>query len=375
MSDVASVNVVDVPPLVKAYVKSRLSLMIWGDRGIGKSGIVRQVGEELGWPVIDLRLATQEVADLIGIPYEKDGTTRWAKPEWFPTEEQPHGILFLDEINRAQRDVVQAVFQLVLDHKLHTHVLPQGWTVVAAGNYFGSYDVREMDEAMMSRFGHIDVETSSNAVTAFGIEHAWNAKITDFLQSNQSYVMQISAETESQKYTPQPDPRRWEMVNQFMEKGYPTFVGDNDRIQHLLRVALTGLIGDAAAMAFMTFKPHLPSFIEIINGSVTMAKLEDMKKKDTIWKHAVEKCIHECVPTLKNRDYNQKEFDRMIEFAKMAERKDAFAGAFQTLLQLQSEHKLKNVQWINELMENKYVFEMYTQLLKDKNMFPSEAAV
>ena len=82
----------------------------------------------------------------------------YARPEWFPDESQPKGILFLDELNRAPVDVRQAVFQLVKEKTMHTHKLPEGWFIVSAINPDNTgYQVETLDKAMLRRFCQIKV--------------------------------------------------------------------------------------------------------------------------------------------------------------------------------------------------------------------------
>jgi hypothetical protein len=155
-----------------------------GVTGCGKSWSMKELAvelkdklkEDVGY--IDLRLATQELTDLIGIPRtaymnkktdevitaetygllnesERDSyepKTFWTKPVWFP-KEGTKGILALEEVNRAPEDVRQAIFQLLTEWKLHTHTLPKGWAIVALINPDnGSYHVNQLDPAFKRRF-------------------------------------------------------------------------------------------------------------------------------------------------------------------------------------------------------------------------------
>ena len=147
------------------------SVLIVGRHGIGKSDAVREAAKVLGIPCVDQRLSQCDVGDLKGMPFQIDGRTIFAPPEWFPlnTEDaadlqtklnlankircSPEGILFLDEIDRAVREVQQAGFELVLDHRLNMKYLPDGWRVVSAVNADGDiYHVNEMDVAFIDRF-------------------------------------------------------------------------------------------------------------------------------------------------------------------------------------------------------------------------------
>ena len=112
------------------------SVLIIGHYGLGKSDAVREAGKILGIPVVDQRLSQCDVGDLKGMPFNIDGRTFFAPPDWFPLREEdakeiqgrlnitegslikhaPAGILFLDEIDRASREVQQGAFELALDH-------------------------------------------------------------------------------------------------------------------------------------------------------------------------------------------------------------------------------------------------------------------
>jgi MoxR-like ATPase len=150
------------------------SILICGNHGIGKSQIVKQAAVELGVPIIDFRLSQNDVGDLKGMPFHCNGRTVFAPPEYMPITEEDakqlkkllnlaadvhlgrygdKGILFLDEMNRACREVQQAAFELVLDRRLNLRKLPDGWRVVSAINDDDDiYTVNAMEVAFLSRF-------------------------------------------------------------------------------------------------------------------------------------------------------------------------------------------------------------------------------
>ena len=149
------------------------SVLIMGPHGLGKSDAVREAGKILGVPVVDQRLSQCDVGDMKGMPFCIDGRTFFAPPDWFPLREEDakelqgklnisasslikhalSGILFMDEIDRASREVQQAAFELALDHRLNMRLLPEDWRVVSAVNADGDvYHVNEMDVAFIDRF-------------------------------------------------------------------------------------------------------------------------------------------------------------------------------------------------------------------------------
>lgn len=230
-----------------------IATLISGHHGIGKSAIVKQVAKAMNVPCIDFRLAQNDVGDLKGIPYMVNGRTVFAPPEFFPLKEADavelqdllnlseaisrgrygdKGILFLDEINRANREVQQAAFELVLDRRLNLRSLPDGWRVVAAINGDDSiYSVVRMEPAFLSRFALIDLiptleewfswaENEGNihvAITQF--IHKYN----DMLDPTEEMLKQASLKGVVKVH----DRRAWEMFSKTLNK----YTDDYDKEQ------------------------------------------------------------------------------------------------------------------------------------------------
>ena len=155
-------------------------MMIWGAPGIGKTQIVKdtakQLEKELGKdiPVVIVTLAQMQPYDLNGIPllFSKEGeqdfvltsdkrgkvSMDFAVPAWLPgAADSDEGILFFDEFNRAQADMLSAALTLLLDRKAQRYTMPAGWRVWAAGNRAMDGPVTPLEAAVASRFlgGHV----------------------------------------------------------------------------------------------------------------------------------------------------------------------------------------------------------------------------
>jgi MoxR-like ATPase len=76
-----------------ALIGERVPLHIWGVCGVGKSQIVSQVANNLGYDFLDVRAVQLDPVDL---PRISDGLTEWVPPKFLPTTGK--GILFLDEL-------------------------------------------------------------------------------------------------------------------------------------------------------------------------------------------------------------------------------------------------------------------------------------
>ena len=143
-----------------------ISTMIWGPPGIGKSSIVAAAAEKAGIDFIDLRLSQLAPTDLRGLPVpvhpnkgEEYGISKWYPPEFLPREGK--GILFLDELNMAPPVMQGVAQQLILDRKIGSYKVPQGWIILSAGNRKEDRaSVFEMPSPLANRFIHLEVEAN-----------------------------------------------------------------------------------------------------------------------------------------------------------------------------------------------------------------------
>lgn len=228
--------------------EANVSTMVVGHHGVGKSQAVKQFADENGLSFVDLRLGTQDVGDLLGLAdFEvnlKTGqkeATKFMRPDWFPTDANSKGIIFLDEINRGRRDVLQAVFQLCLDKRLHRYSLPKGWHVVAAMNpNTEDYIVTDLsDKAFLDRFCHIKLAPSKQEFFDYAKVRKFEPQLIQFLQDQPAL---LQTELEAYELDVTPSRRSWEAVDRLMKVKTPV---------HLLRELVSGLVGTTAATAFI----------------------------------------------------------------------------------------------------------------------------
>lgn len=253
------------------------SILLRGDHGIGKSSLVKQLAliikEKEGrvdYPVIDRRLSQMTQGDIIGLPKLDSGRTCYAPPDWYATACEQPVVLFLDELNRAEVEVMQSAFQIVLDRELNGRKLHPETRVYAAVNTSAHYNVNQIDPALLDRFFVIDVNFTVNEWVKWAkLEGQIDPDIVNFIVSNNSW---LTTPKQFDPGTVQPSPRSWEFASKnasaLLVEGRTTGKYDYDKI----RRRLAGYVGVEAAMVFiedlksqyrLTGKDVLDRYIEV----------------------------------------------------------------------------------------------------------------
>jgi len=242
-------NPLELAPYLSRLVELnlRLSLMLWGPPGIGKSRIVSDVAKLHGLDLVDLRLSQLAPTDLRGLPVVADGVSRWFPPEFLPTSGK--GILFLDEINMAPPVMQGIAQQLILDRKVGSYYVPEGWFIWAAGNRKSDRAaVFDMPSALANRFIHLELVPDLDSFKAWGLTEGISEQVLAFLAFRPSLLHQIDPQRAAW-----PSPRSWAMA---------------DRL-HGASLSIEPAVGPGAAgefEAFCTVYSELPDLASILKG-------------------------------------------------------------------------------------------------------------
>lgn len=300
-------------------------LMIWGEAGVGKSESVARAANDLGIGFKDLRLGLFEAPDLLGVFRQQevypcfldyvegaprslrgklytryslyahllerhrgdlgglkgpDEIVEWAiqearkrglghlfsvrtvnaPPSWLPQPDTA-GILFLDEANRAQKEVRQGSFQLVLDRQVGQIPLPARWIIVSANNPpdtsgkgMGYRVSRTDDRAFLTRFCHVSVEPTSREWLAWARRTGLDPRVRAFIAANGANYLGSTRPTQIPSMDP--SPRSWAMLSNLVSpvpaevEGAPAYVLDDE----LVTAVATGLVGIDATRAWFAFR-------------------------------------------------------------------------------------------------------------------------
>ena len=228
----------------------RHAAMIWGPPGVGKSSIVAAVAQRHGLDFVDVRLSQLAPTDLRGLPVPQDGVSRWFPPEFLPRDGA--GILFLDELNMAPPTMQGVAQQLILDRRVGSYVLPDGWLVWAAGNRKEDRaSVYEMPAPLSNRFLHLEVEPDLDSFRRYIAVRGIDERIASFLSFRPQLLHSLDP-----KRPAWPSPRSWEMADTLLGAG----------------TSIAPAVGEAAAGEFGAFcEIHalLPELGTILAGTAS----------------------------------------------------------------------------------------------------------
>jgi len=227
------------------------AIALRGRHGVGKSEFIEGFFSQLGYRVVTIFLGQlSDAGDLLGLPYHEDvdgvKVTRFAKPDWFPKNKDEKVVLFLDEFNRANGEVLQAVFELALNRTLSGDKLPDNCHVIAAMNPVDSmYDTVELDVALLDRFNLYEFKPTVQEWINWAIKNKVDNSVIGFISKNKDYL-EVMGDSVPDEVTP--SRRSWVRVSDIL-KANPAVKEDSG----LLKVMLSGVVGFSAAVKFELF--------------------------------------------------------------------------------------------------------------------------
>lgn len=255
-----------------------ISVLLRAIHGIGKSQVVRQLGRELGFKpedIIDRRLSQMSEGDVIGLPSTDGETTRFNPPDWYRAACRSPKVLFLDELNRATPEVMQACFQIVLDRELNGCKLHPQTRVYAAINNSAAYNVNEIDPALLDRFWVIDLNPDTQDWLAWARSNLTDNDKKEGLLGEQHVhptIIDHIATTDKWLDPPKngepgavsPSRRSWERLSQALISANIADEPDHE----LFYPTCLGFIGTEATIAFHDFAKNYDARVtgeEILN--------------------------------------------------------------------------------------------------------------
>ncbi len=278
--------------VVLACIRAKITAIIVGSPGLGKSSLIRQVAREVDLPCYELLASNCDSVDIAGLPYIVDGhLKRGMLPQIKACVDAP-GILFLDEMSTVPPSVQGPLMRLLLEHVAgDTHLHPGSVVVGAANKPEECPGGIELSAATINRVIKIvDFQPTLDEIREFfdsvGDDGTrLHEEFLDFqatLSVNADLLDMSPPRAAIDAGEPFASPRAW-------ERGLRAYAGycdtanigfnagkEEDNIGYAI---LSGAVGEAKAAAFLgirKMRKHLPS-IEQILADPKKAKVPEQK--------------------------------------------------------------------------------------------------
>ena len=242
-------NIATIKKLVPELIQLGQVPIFVGHRGMGKTEVMAQISESLGGELHTWRLGQMsDPGDIIGLAQPTDkGTVKFMPPDHLP--QSGKGLIFLDELNRAPKDLLQAMFEFVERGSFISYKKPEGFGIVAACNPDqAGYTLEtaiEFDQAFADRMIFIKFEPTVGDWTAYGqskeFDPAVLAYISEHPQDLDGEVEPISLDFIK------PSRRSWERLSK-IKKALSEKFSENTILE-----VFSGICGAPLAIKFMKF--------------------------------------------------------------------------------------------------------------------------
>jgi hypothetical protein len=256
---------------IRKAIQTRRPTFLWGPPGIGKSDVVKRIGEQAGREVIDVRLALWEPTDIKGIPYYNadQGKMVWAPPSELPTDPESTAIIFLDELNSAPPAVQAAAYQLILNRAVGTYKVAKGVDLVAAGNREGDRGVTyRMPAPLANRFIHLEAKVDFDDFQEWAVMNAVHPEVVGYVGFAKQDLYDFDPKSPSKAFA---TPRSWVFVSDLLK--------DDDTDIDTLHNLIAGAVGDGLAVKFMAHRKiagKLPKAEDILSGKVKDLQIKEV---------------------------------------------------------------------------------------------------
>jgi len=265
-------NITQLKESLPFLIESGLVPNIIGKHGIGKSSVIAQYAKENGYSFHPFFLGQMnDTGDLLGLPeFDRDGNgratgTRFIHPEKLPRNAR--SILFFDELNRASKDLLQAIFQLALEGTIHDYTLPKDSAIIMAMNpATDDYSVLDFaDKAFADRFVHINLDPTHEEFHSYMSSKYKSSSISDFLRQQTKLLEETDLKAVTLDFV-KPYRRSWDRLQKLELTGMP---------ENLFREAGMGIVGTAAMVSYSSWKE---TQIKIVEGKEIIDNYEKVRE-------------------------------------------------------------------------------------------------
>lgn len=264
---VTTAGIAQVPKMLDIMfaAKQKRTLCLIGETGIGKTPIVQQWAADKGGYCRMFSFAHMSREDMSMVMFDDTGSTYDFLPAKWLLEVNEHAekdglaVLFMDEWNRGEKDLVNALFTLTDERRMHDIKLHDNVLLVAAMNPSGgSYMVNEAerDHAVRKRLCFVYVQPDVADWLSYTQKSAWHPLVPSYVKASPKDFYDRGARDAGKAF---PCPANWEKVSDYLLAASSTGVDLDDPV---LETLVTGQVGGITARKFMEFVKNQNTLIE-----------------------------------------------------------------------------------------------------------------
>ncbi len=271
-------RIVDV---LACYVWARVSVILIGTPGIGKSSTAKAIAGSFGWkysrkgipgmtdPVLFMGLPGQDERNTLIKPFP------WLQVLLDETVAKRRNVLLLDDIAESSRTIQSFLLDVLGECVIGDHELPLTSMIGTANPIGGGLQVTP---SMANRVGHLHFNVTTKEQAGLmvgdypnpeipGFEENWEDRlplarrlVASFLQTTNDFNAPDLDGAEAQRVVgAYPSPRTWEYAARLLAAVDASSL-EGRRADETKMLALRSVVGDAAATAFFNFLryPNMP---------------------------------------------------------------------------------------------------------------------
>ena len=290
--------------------------ILWGGPGEGKTSVVTATAAALDLHLEVVLASVREPTDFAGLPVVNAGRVSLAPPDWAQRmveagERGERPAVFFDEVSCAAPATQAALLRVCCDRVVGDLALPADTVILAAANPASvAADGWELAPPMANRFCHLEWRLPADVV-ATGFLEGWPAPRVPVLpddlapfvaQARASVSAYLRVRPSDVSVVPKdpvaagrafPTPRTWDYACTILAVCAAGGVSEEVR-----RVAVSGVVGDAAALQFLTYcsELDLPDPEEVLAAPESLVLPERGDRAYAVLAAVVAAVLSDCTP-------------------------------------------------------------------------------
>ena len=284
-----------VKNILPTLVRGRHPIMFRAPHGVGKSEMVYWMKDfvpqwlELQmdeFPVVERRASQMaDAGDLMGLPFDVGDATAFKSMLWFKKACDEPVILFFDELDRANLDVRQAIFEIADSRKIAGQKLHPDTIIVAccnSGVEGTDYQVGDMDPAELDRWSVFDIRPTVEEWLIWAKDKV-SEHVFEFIRTNPNMLEHVG---EHETNTVYPSRRSWVRFDkELQDSKLLANKKDDEKAPIDVLYLAAGKLGGDVASAFHDFVSSYKNQVtvdELLNDKKATERLKNFEVNEHI---------------------------------------------------------------------------------------------